>query len=424
MAGQLMNHEKQFERRRRRTAELLDWVDVAVVGAGPAGLAVSSELTRAGLGHIVFERGRIGESWRTQRWDSFRLNSQVWVNRVPGDLLAGPPERFATAPELVEGLERLADRLPVAEGVEVLHAEPASGRWQLATSEGALLARAVVVASGFQNVPRRPEYAAALPAEIAQFHVADYRRPDDLDDAVLVVGGGQSGMQIAADLLAGGRRVYLSTSRVGRMPRHHGGHDAFFWMRETGQFDLPREHAEPGAIRATLPQISGASNGDSISYQHLAHQGATLLGRTLGWDQHRLRLAPDVGENIRFADQASQLFRAIWDAHVGHITGAAPSRDDPADAPAEHLYDLSGPESLDLAAVGISTIIWATGFQASLHWLPPNSLDCDGQSQRAGLHVIGAPWLTHRASSNLYGIPTDAIRLTHQLSRAHHRAAA
>jgi putative flavoprotein involved in K+ transport len=424
MAVQLVNRGMHLERRRRRAAGLIDWVDVAVVGAGPAGLAVSSELTRAGLGHVVLERGRVGESWRTQRWDSFRLNSQVWVNRVPGELLAGPPEMFPTAAELIEGLERLADRLPVAEGVEVLHAEPAGGRWRLATSEGPLLAGAVVVASGFQNVPRRPEYAAALPGEILQLHVADYRRPDDLEGAVLVVGGGQSGVQIAADLLAGGRRVYLSTSRVGRMPRHHRGHDAFFWMRETGQLDFPREHAEPATISATLPQISGASNGDSISYQHLARHGATLLGPTLGWDEHRLRLAPDVGENIRFADQASQLVRAVWDAHAGHTNGEAPWRDDPADAPAEHLYDLAGPESLDLAAVGISTVIWATGFQASLHWLPPNALDRDGQSRRTGLHVIGAPWLTHRASSNLYGIPADATRLTHQLSRAHHRAAA
>src|SRR4029450_549469 len=120
MAVQLANHEKKVERRRRRTAELVEWVDVAVVGAGPAGLAVSSELTRAGLGHVVLERGRVGESWRTQRRDSFRLNSQVWVNRVPGALLAGPSERFATAPELVEGLQRLAGRLPGSAGGEEL----------------------------------------------------------------------------------------------------------------------------------------------------------------------------------------------------------------------------------------------------------------------------------------------------------------
>jgi putative flavoprotein involved in K+ transport len=424
MAVQLVNRGKHLEQRPRRATELGDWVDVAVVGGGPAGLALSRELSRAGVGHVVLERGRVGESWRTQRWDSFRLNSQVWTNRVPGELLAGPPERFPTASELVEAFERLADPLPVAEGVEALRAEPTNGHWRLATSDGHLLAGAVVVASGFQNVPRRPAYAAALPSEIAQLHVADYRRSADLDDAVLVVGGGQSGVQIAADLLEGGRRVYLSTSRVGRMPRHHRGHDAFFWMRETGEFDLPREQAEPAAITATLPQISGASNGDSISYQHLARDGATLLGRTLGSDGHRLRLAPDVGENVRFADQVSQLFRAAWDTHAGRTNREEPRHDDPADAPAEDLYDLRGPETLDLAAIGISTVIWATGFDANLDWLPPNSLDQHGRPRRSGLHVIGAPWLTHRASNNLYGIPTDATRLAPELTRTRHRAAA
>jgi putative flavoprotein involved in K+ transport len=287
-----------------------------------------------------------------------------------------------------------------------------------------LLAGAVIVASGFQNVPRRPEYAGALPGEIAQLHVAEYRRPSDLDDVVLVVGGGQSGVQVAEDLLEGGRRVYLSTSRVGRMPRHHRGRDAFFWMRETGQFDLPREDASPAALSATLPQISGASNGDSISYQHLSRRGATLLGRTLGWDGRRLRLAPDVGENIRFADDVSQGFHAVWDAHARRTGVEAPGRDDPADARAEDLYDLRGPDSFDLAAAGISTVVWATGFGATLDWLPRNSLDRDGRAQRAGLHVVGAPWLTHRASGNLYGMPTDAARVAEQLNREYERAAA
>ena len=424
MVVQVLNPGGHLERGQRATG-LVDWVDVAVVGAGPAGLAVSSELARAGLGHVVLERGRIGESWRTQRWESFRLNSQAGVNRVPGEqLLAGPPESFATAPELVAGLDRLAERLPVVEGARVLRADPADGSWRLVTSKGSLLAGAVVVASGFQNVPRRPEYAAALPGELTQLHVADYRRPGDLEAAVLVVGGGQSGVQIAADLLEGGRRVYLSTSRVGRMPRHHRGRDAFFWMRETGQFDLPREAAAPAVLSATLPQISGASNGDSISYQHLARRGATLLGRTLGWDGRRLRLAPDAGENIRFADEVSQGLRAVWEAHARRTGVAAAGRDDPADAPAEELYDLGGPDSLDLAAAGISTVIWATGFGATLDWLPQNALDRDGRARLAGLHVVGAPWLSHRASGNLYGIPTDAARIAQKLTREHQRAAA
>jgi putative flavoprotein involved in K+ transport len=426
MAVQLVNRRGHFAPRPRGAAAVVGWVDVAVVGAGPAGLAVSSELARVGVRHVVLERGRVGESWRTQRWDSFRLNSQGSINRVPDELLAAPADRFPSAGELIVGLERLAEKLPVAEGVEVLRAEPAGEHWQLVSSEGRLLAGTMVVASGFQNVPRMPAYATALPGEIAQLHVADYRSPRDHDDAVLVIGGGQSGVQVAADLLQAGRRVYISTSLVGRMPRQHRGRDAFVWLRDTGEFDLPREYAEPATISASLPQISGASNGGSISYQHLARHGATLLGRTLGWDGHRLRLAPDVGENIRYADQVSQLFRATWDRHAGLTAGGGetPWQDDPADAPAEDLYELSGPESLDLTTIGISTLIWATGFNASLNWLPANSVGRDGRAQRPGLHVIGAPWLTHRASNNLYGIPTDAARAARELTRDHGRAAA
>ncbi len=217
MALQLMNRT-YFAPRPRGARGCLDWVDVAVVGAGPAGLAVSSELSRARVRHVVLERGRVGETWRTQRWEAFQLNGQVSITRVPGELLAGPPDKFPSAGELVNGLERFAEGLPIMEKVEVLRAEPVRQHWRLATSEGLLCARTVVVASGFQNVPRRPPYANSLPREIAQLHVADYWRPGDLDDAVLVVGGGQSGVQVAADLLAGGRRVYLSTSFVGRMP--------------------------------------------------------------------------------------------------------------------------------------------------------------------------------------------------------------
>jgi putative flavoprotein involved in K+ transport len=383
---------------------------VAIVGAGPAGLAVSSRLARLGYPHVVFEREQVGWSWRAQRWDSFRLNTPRWANRVLGKSLAGGRGTFASAGALVAALEKSAKRLPVAEGVEVLSARRIGPNWRLDTTRGPIAADAIVVASGFQNVPRVPSYADALPKHIRQLHVADYRSPATLDDGILVVGGGQSGLQIAEDLVDAGKRVYLATSRVGRLPRRFAGRDALEWMRESGQLDLPRDQADPMAISATPPQVSGAGGGRTVSYQALASRGVTLLGRAVGWSDGRLELAADLGENIRFADDVSGFLRAGWEKRARLL---ARGRDvvgevDAADEPAPHLYDADGPASLDLVAGKISTVIWATGFGPSIGWLPAEALDSGHGPQLPGLHVIGAPWLTHRSSANLYGMLSDA----------------
>jgi putative flavoprotein involved in K+ transport len=373
----------------------------------------------------VLERGRIGWSWRTQRWDSFRLNTPVWANRVPGEHLPGPQESFATGASLVAGLERLADGLPVVEGVEVRGAAWRGRFWQLRTSRGPVVAEEVVVASGFQNVPRKPDYADALPADIRQLHVADYRRPDDVRGAVLVVGGGQSALQIAQELLRAGHRVYLSTSRVGRLPRRYRGRDAYEWLRDIGQLDMPTAQADPELMGATPPQVSGASGGRTVSYQQLARDGASLLGRVAGCDGRRVELAPDLGANVRYADETSTRFRAAWDRQVALNGGARGSAcTDPSDEPAEDLYGLQGPASLDLAAARISTVVWATGFGPSTDWLPEGALGNRARPQLPGLHVMGAPWLTHRSSANLYGMAADAERIACTFTRTCMRAAA
>jgi putative flavoprotein involved in K+ transport len=398
----------------RQSRARLEWVHAAVVGAGPAGLAVSSALARARVHHVVLERGRIASSWRSQRWDSFRLNGPNWFSRVPGDCLEGSPASFATAPELVAALERFAQALPVREHVEARRAERAGPVWRLETSRGTVVAAALVVASGFQNVPRRPEFADSLPAHVTQLHTADYRRADELPGSVLVVGGGQSGLQIADDLLDAGKRVYLATSRVGRMPRRYRGRDAFEWMRDTDQLDLPVENADPAVIDAAPPQISGAAGGRTLSYQYLVRRGATLLGRVRGVDERGLELDPEIGANVWFADEASRRFKAAWDKHPSAADGD--STPDPADEPDERLYRLNGPDSLDLVAAGIGTMIWATGFSPSIGWLPTGALDSGMRPQLPGLHAVGAPWLTHRSSANLYGMWTDAERIARTIT--------
>ncbi len=393
-------------------------VRVVIVGAGPAGLAVSTRLARLGSPHVVLERERVGWSWRAQRWDSFRLNTPRWANRVLGKSLAGGRDTFASAGDLVAALEQSAKRLPVAEGVEVLSARRIGPNWRLDTTRGPIAADAVVVASGFQNVPRKPAYADALPRQISQLHVADYRNPSTLEDGVLVVGGAQSGLQIAEDLVDAGKRVYLATSRVGRLPRRFAGRDALEWMRESGQLDLPRDQADPSAIAVTPPQVSGASGGRTVSYQALASRGVTLLGRAAGWTGERLELAPDLGENIRFADDVSSFLRAGWEKRARFLAGGRDVVDevDVADEPAPHLYDAHGPASLDLIGRRISTVIWATGFGPSLGWLPAEALDSGHRPQLPGLHVIGAPWLTHRSSANLYGMLSDADQVVSALA--------
>jgi putative flavoprotein involved in K+ transport len=222
-------------------------------------------------------------------------------------------------------------------------------------------------------------------------------------------------VQIAEDLLDGGKRVYLATSRVGRMPRRFAGRDAFEWMLETGQLDLPREHAGPGTIGVATPQVSGVGGGRTVSYQALAARGATLLGRAVSWHDGRLELAGDLGDNVRFADEVSGFLRGTWQKRA-RLRGAAPAAD-PADEPAPQLYGVAGPRSLDLAAEGIGSVIWATGFGPSTGWLPTGALDARRRPQLPGLHVVGAPWLTHRSSANLYGMAADADRLVGGLLR-------
>jgi len=400
-------------------------VEVVVVGAGQAGLAVSYYLQAYGVEHVVLERGRVGESWRSARWDSFTLVTPNWMNRLPGyRLAAGAAREFLPRDTAVRLLDGLARGLPVQAGTEVLSVDVGDGGYDVVTGAGRMKARAVVVASGGQRRPVIPRLSAALPADIHQLHAGDYRRPDALPPgAVLVVGSGQSGMQIATDLAAAGREVLLATSQVPRVPRRYRGRDCHEWGVELGLYDQP---AEAGSVTAEFrrphPMLSGAHGGQTLSYQQLARDGVRLLGRLAGADGGTLGFGPELPRHIQHADQGAAQFRRLVDEYVTRAGIAAPPPDtDPAERPGPASRE--APRTLNARAERISTVVWCTGFGPDTSWLRVPVLRPDGTVEHArgvtafpGLYVAGHPWLSNRGSGLLYGVAADAARIAQHVA--------
>src|SRR5262245_12713264 len=295
-------------------------LDAVVIGGGWAGLAVSDALKQEGLSHRLLERGRIGETWRTQRWNSFRMNTINMQTVMPGDRYDGPdPEGVMTRDARVALLEDFAERkrLPIELGTPVIKLTDGQqkGAYLISTPRGAFESRNVVIASGNLNFPRRPSLAAALPHDLRKIDASAYRSPIELSPgAVLVVGSGQTGGQIAEDLIQAGRTVFLATSRVGRLPRRYRGRDIMLWVVESGLFDIPRkEFIDPSGRVAPRPLI-GADH--TISLQALSAQGVTLLGRFTGVEGNRLCFGDDLVEHIHFADETSNTLKRKIDDYI------------------------------------------------------------------------------------------------------------
>jgi putative flavoprotein involved in K+ transport len=408
-----------------------DDIAVVVVGAGQAGLAVSYKLRDRRIPHVVLERGEVGESWRSQRWDTFHLNTPNWSNGLPG-LEFGPdqPNAFGHRDTLVAYLERYVHtfNLPVrthtpVSGVERL---PAAG-YVVRCGNETLRARAVVLASGAMSRPRVPRTSRRLAGDIASISSADYRNPRGLPDgAVVVVGSGQSGCQIAEDLLAAGRRVFLCASRVGRVPRVYRGRDILVWWRDMGFLDVPLDQLEDPAIQfAPQPQVSGTDGGHTVSLQSLARDGATLLGRVVEAGPYRLTLGDDLRSSVAFADEKARSFKAAIDAWIERQgIDAPPPGPDPGEPP---LPDLGGSDrltTLDLREANVGCVVWCTGFDADWSWVKVEVFDERGRPRHRqgitdspGLYFLGFPWLSARKSGILYGVAEDAARVVSHIER-------
>jgi putative flavoprotein involved in K+ transport len=394
-------------------------IDCVVVGAGPAGLSASAALTARGVEHLVLERGRVGETWRTQRWNSFRLNTPGWMNPALGEQ---GRDAYATGAEVVEWLEALAAGCPVRAKAPVTRLVCAGDGYVLRTGRDEVRARAVVVATGDQNVPVVPALARELPRGVAQYHGADYRAAGSLPTgAVLVVGSGQSGCQIAEDLVASGRRVLLATSPVGRLPCRYRGRGTYEWLVEWGFYDQrPHDLPDPSLMRIPNPVIAGG--GRSLSLQSLARAGVTLLGRPIGIDGAQVTFDDSAASNVAVGDAFAAWVRQLVDGIVlrGGLD-APPAEPDATDAP----VDVRSQTTLDLGGAEVGSVVWCTGFSGDFSWLAPGLVGAAGQPLHhdtaaavPGVWYVGLRWLVRRGSSILRGFPEDAATIADEV-KAH-----
>ena len=403
-------------------------IDTLVVGGGQAGLAMSEHLSQQGVPHVVVERHRIAERWRSERWDSLVANGPAWHDRFPGlefsdvDQTVGPDD-FAAKETVADYFVAYARKIsaPVHCGVEVLKVERNIGRrgFRVETSGGTIDADSVVAATGaFQ----RPVVPGLVPprAGIVQMHSTGYRNPARLPEgATLVVGSGSSGTQIAEELLEAGRRVYLSVGPHDRPPRAYRGRDYCWWLGVLGKWDAVAR--EPGREHVTIA-VSGVRGGHTIDFRRLAAKGMMLVGRTEAYADGTIGFAPDLVDNLQRGDANLRSLLDEADAYV-----ARNGLDLPEEAEARAI----GPESdcttnplsaLDLAKAGITTIIWATGFVADYSWIELDVLDEDGKprhqrgvSAEPGLYFLGLPWQSRRGSSFIWGVWHDARYLAEQI---------
>jgi putative flavoprotein involved in K+ transport len=400
-------------------------IETLVVGGGQAGIAMSEHLSKCAVPHLVLERQRIAERWRSERWDSLVANGPAWHDRFPGlEFDDTDPDAFPAKERVADYFVAYAQKIaaPIRCGVEVREVRRNVGRpgFRVETSDGVIEANSVVAATGpFQ----RPVIPPVVPedAAITQIHSNAYRNPGQLPEgAVLVVGAGSSGGQIADELLASGKRVYLSVGPHDRPPRSYRGRDFVWWLGVLGKWDAAA--FEPGTEHITI-SVSGAHGGQTVDFRRLAAQGMTLVGRTQSFKHGVMHFAADLAENIANGDAN---YLSLLDEADEYIARNG------LDLPEEPEARIIEPDppcvtdpilQLNLAEAGITSIIWATGFAVDYSWLNVDAFDAAGKprhqrgvSTEPGVYFLGLPWQSRRGSSFIWGVWHDARFLADQIS--------
>lgn len=394
---------------------------VVVIGGGQAGLSTSHYLQQAGIDHMLFEKRRIADSWRLDRWDSFCLVTPNWQCQLPGHPYDGPdPKGYMVKDEIVAYLEAFAAKVnpPIREGVAVTRvSRHVSGALEVVTSAGTCLADHVVVATGGYDIPNLPPCSRSVPHDIVQVHSVAYRNPEQLPPGgVLVVGTGQSGVQIMEDLYLKGRQVHLAVGPAPRSPRIYRGRESTEWLHDLGfyQFTVDQHPLGDEARHKTNHYMSGRDGGHEIDLRKFALQGVKLYGSLADLDGTRARFESDLARNLDDADEVYCSIRRDIDAYIAKAGIEAP-----VEPPFQKAWEPDHePTSLDLRAAGITSIVWASGFKANYSWIDLPTFDGRGHprftrgvSPVPGLYFLGLPWLHTWGSGRFLGMADDARHL-------------
>ena len=405
-------------------------IETVVIGGGQAGLAVSFHLKERRREHVVFERARVAERWRTQRWDSLRFQFPNWTVELPGFAYSGDdPHGFLHKDAVVRFIEDYAVRIqaPLRTGVNVesLMADKRTGGYVVRTDHGDMNARNVVIATGPYQRPRVPQISAAFPTDVVQLHASEYHNPDELPaGSVLVIGSGASGCQIADELVEGGRRVFLSVGRHRRFPRRYRGQDFLHWWRALGRADRIVDDSPDARFGGEPSVITGVHGGYDIDLRRSAANGLRLLGHLVNVSDGRAALAPDLEETLSASDEAFDAFRREVDAYVSRTGIDAPLQQGDH-RPADTTEASGSPDAIDFRAEAIRSVIWATGYALDLGWVELPVFDelrypvhRRGVTAASGIYFLGLPWLYKATSAFLSGVGEDASFIADRITES------
>lgn len=414
----------------RQRPELGERRPVVVVGGGQAGLSMSHGLKQRGIDHVVLERHRVGFEWRERRWDSFCLVTPNWQCRLPGFPYPGPePTGFMGKDAIVDYVEQYARSFdaPVMEGVSATALRPnAAGGFELETTAGRCHVAELVVATGGYHIPQIPRLAERLPDDIVQLHSSEYRRPEALPPgAVLVIGSGQSGCQIAEDLHIAGRKVHLAVGGAPRTARRYRGRDVVEWLDQMGYYSLPvNQHPLKERVRAKANHyVTGRDGGRDIDLRQRAREGMRLHGRLLEVRGGRLQFADDLRQNLDSADAVCESIKDTIDRFIAERATEAPfeARRAPVWQPDG---EAASSRTADVREDGISAVVWATGYRTDYRWLEAPIFNGSGYPVHErgvtavpGLYFLGLPWLHTWGSGRFSGVAADANHLAEHIAR-------